>query len=141
MHKYLLIFALSSLFAQAPSMELPDNKKIAVQNTILTKVNDTTISVIDVKKKLDLMFYQNYSHLSHSNQARLQFYESGWRAALMQMIDNELILSDAAAKEVKQEAWNRKVDDSKGGKIAKKITENMAKSQKNPIEGPMDYTI
>lgn len=101
MYKYLFFFALSSLFAQMPAMDLADNKKIAVQNVLLAKVGDTTISVIDVKKKLDLLFHQNYAHLGHSSQARFQFYESGWRPTLMQMIDNELILADAAAREVK----------------------------------------
>jgi hypothetical protein len=101
MYLFLTLIALSSLFAQTQPAPLPDNKKIGVQNGILAKVNDTAFSVIDVKKKLDLLFYQNYSHLSHSNEARFQFYESGWRPALMQMIDNELILADAATREVK----------------------------------------
>jgi len=101
MYKWLFILTFSSLFSQISPIELSDNKKIAVQNIILAKVNDTTISVMDVKKKMDLLFYQNYPHLSHSNQARLQFYETGWRQALMQMIDNELILSDAATREIK----------------------------------------
>lgn len=101
MYKCVLLLSLSSLFAQLPPVEFSDNKKIAIQNEILAKVNGTSISVMDVKKKMDFLFYQNYSHLSHSTQARHQFYETGWRQALMQMIDNELMLSDAAAREVK----------------------------------------
>jgi hypothetical protein len=101
MYKYLFLLTLSSLFAQMPPMDFADNKKIAVQNTILAKVNETTFSVMDVKKKMDLLFRQNYAHLDHSAQARFQFYEMGWRATLMQMVDHELILSDAAAREIK----------------------------------------
>lgn len=101
MYKYLFILSLSSLLAQMPPMDFSDNKKIAIQNEILAKVNDTTISLIDVKKKMDFLFHQNYAHLNHSAQARFQFYEAGWRQTLMQMIDNELILADAADREVK----------------------------------------
>src|SRR3990167_11079476 len=75
--------------------------KIAVQNSILTKVNGKTISMMDVKKKMDMAFHQNYPHLTHSNPARVQFYEVAWKKTLMDMIDNELILSDATDKEIK----------------------------------------
>ena len=74
--------------------------KIAVQNSILTKVNGKTISMMDVKKKMDMAFHQNYPHLTHSNPARVQFYEVAWKKTLMDMIDNELILSDATDKEI-----------------------------------------
>ena len=101
MYKCFFVLALSSLIAQMPPALEHDNKKIAIDNMILTKVNDTTISVVDVNKKLDLLFHQNYPHLTHSSQALFQFYENGWRPTLMQMIDHELILSDAAAREIK----------------------------------------
>lgn len=77
------------------------HSKIAVQNRILAKINDKTISMIDVKKKLDLLFMQNYPQLADSAQARLQFYEAGWRTTLMQLIDIELMLFEASQKEVK----------------------------------------
>jgi hypothetical protein len=101
MLKYLL-FATLPLIAQMPPVDFADaNKKIAVQNGILAKVNGTTISMLDVKKKMDLFFHQHYSNLSHSNGARYQFYEKSWRPMLMEMIDNELIIADAIEKEVK----------------------------------------
>lgn len=86
--------------AQMPPVTFPDGQKIAVQNSILAKVNDATISMIDVKKQMDLVFHQHYSHLSDSSQARYQFYETSWRRVLMELVDNELILSDAADKEI-----------------------------------------
>jgi len=46
-------------------------------------------------------FYQHYPQLADSIQARYQFYETSWRRVLMEMIDHELILTDAADKEVK----------------------------------------
>jgi hypothetical protein len=91
----------SSLFAQFTMTGQPNAQKIAVQNSILAKVNGTTISMIDVKKKMDMLFHQHYAHLEESPQARFQFYETSWRRVLSEMIDNELILADASDKEVK----------------------------------------
>ena len=87
--------------AEAPMMGIPDYHKIGVQNSILAKVNGTSISMVDVKKKMDLLFHQNYPQLAQSSQAKYQFYEASWRHVLMEMIDNELILADAADKEIK----------------------------------------
>lgn len=87
--------------AANPFMEYSKEQKIAVQNAILAKVNGKTISMMDVKKKMDMVFHQNYPQLIDSSQARFQFYEASWRHVMMDMIDNELIISDATDKEVK----------------------------------------
>jgi len=92
----------SALFAQMPpAVDFSDDHKIAVHNTILAKVNGTTISMIDVKKKMDMAFHQHFSHLAGSSSARYQFYEASWRHVLMEMIDHQLILADAEEKEAK----------------------------------------
>lgn len=104
-----LFLASSTLCAQMSPQMAPttsplvygDSQKIAVQNSILAKVNGTTISMMDVKKRLDVLFYQNYPQFAGSNQARFQFYESSWRRLLTELIDNELILADATDREVK----------------------------------------
>jgi hypothetical protein len=98
---FLALLALNTLTAAVPMMDVTDNHKIGVQNSILAKVNGTTISMMDVKKKMDLLFHQNYPHLLNSSQARFQFYETSWRHVMMEMIDQELILADAADKEIK----------------------------------------
>ena len=98
---FLCLFLYSALSAELPSISYAGPHKIGVQNSILAKVNGTTISMMDVKKKMDMIFYQNYPHLSESSQARLQFYENSWRRILMEIIDNELILADAADREIK----------------------------------------
>lgn len=100
MYKFLL-FAVFPLIAQMPTVDFSEGKKIAFQNSILAKVNGTAISMLDVKKRMDMLFHQYYSNLSHSSTARYQFYEKSWRPILMEMIDNELILADAEEKEVK----------------------------------------
>lgn len=95
--KWYLLFAPILLLA-APMAKEP---KIAVQNSILTQVNGRTISMMDVKKQMDVHFHQNYPHLADSAQARCQFYEMSWRRFYMDMVDHELIIADALDKEIK----------------------------------------
>jgi hypothetical protein len=102
MNKILLALLLStSAIATQPAPNFSAESKIAMQNMILAKVNGRTFSVMDVKKKMDLLFYKNYPHLADSLQARAQYYQASWRPVLTEMIDNELILADAMAKELK----------------------------------------
>ncbi|MBS0624813.1 MAG: hypothetical protein JSS32_02040 [Verrucomicrobia bacterium] len=98
----LALLVSSSVFAATPPMMPMDrDHKIGIQNSILTQVNGNTISVMDVKKKLDVAFHHAYPSLADSNAARFQFYQNSWRHAFMEMIDNELILADAEEKEIK----------------------------------------
>ncbi len=96
-----LLLVFSAGLVASPLIDYGSNSKIAVQNSILAKVNGKTLSVMDVKKKMDLIFHQNYPQYIDSNQARFQFYEASWRQVLRDMIDNELIISDALDKEIK----------------------------------------
>lgn len=101
MKKIFFLSLLSTCFAASPMIDFSQDQKIAVQNTILAQVNGKTISMMDVKKKMDMIFHQNFSEYASSTQARLQFYEAQWRSVLMNLIDHELILSDASDKEIK----------------------------------------
>jgi hypothetical protein len=97
-----ILFSLVAFgLAANPFMDFSPNQRIAVQNAILAKVNGKTISMMDVKKKMDMIFHQSYPHLADSNQARLQFYEASWKRVVMDLIDHELIISDALDKEIK----------------------------------------
>lgn len=100
--KKILLFSILTvgLFAN-PYFDFSSNQKIAVQNSILARVNGKTISMMDVKKKMDLIFHQNYPDLIDSNQSRIQFYEASWKQVLTDLIDNELVISDAIDKEIK----------------------------------------
>jgi hypothetical protein len=102
MKKTFLLLSTTLTLAAAPfAPNFTNQPKIAVQNAILAQVNGKTISMMDVKKKMDMVFHQSYPQLIDSTQSRLQFYEASWRHVLMDLIDNELILADAADKEVK----------------------------------------
>ena len=102
----LLFFALSAnlpLFADEaapPLPALPEPQHILVDNRILAKINGKTISVIDVMKKMDVFLSRAYPQYANSKIARFQFYTAQWRNTLSQLIDNELILADAAGIEL-----------------------------------------
>jgi hypothetical protein len=83
----------------APAMEEPH--ELIIYNRILAKVNDKTISVMDVMKKMDLFLQKYYPQFAHSKLARYQFYSSQWREYLTQMIDQELMIADAEKLEIK----------------------------------------
>ncbi len=84
----------SALFAEM------NEPKISVQNRLLAKVNDQALSVVDVMKKMDLLMHQNYPQYADSPQARFQFYSTNWRHIFMEMVDTELMLSDAQEREI-----------------------------------------
>ena len=90
-----------SLMSAPTDIPYPDHLNITVQNTILAKVHTHPISMMDVKKKMDLVFHQFYPQLADSNQARFQFYTTGWKRVLTELIDQELILADAEDKGIK----------------------------------------
>lgn len=75
--------------------------ELVVYNRILAKVNDKTISVIDVMKRMDFFLQKHYPQLADSKAARYQFYSTQWRDYLTQMVDTELMIADAEKLEVK----------------------------------------
>lgn len=81
------------------SMEEPH--ELIVFNRILAKVNEKTISVVDVMKKMDLFLQKNYPQFFDSKAARYQFYSAQWKEYLNQMIDHELMIADAEKVELK----------------------------------------
>lgn len=74
--------------------------KIHVNNRILATVNGKPISVLDVMKKMDMIFYRNFPEYAGSTPARFQFYEANWEDVLRELIDKELVLADAEEKKI-----------------------------------------
>jgi hypothetical protein len=70
-------------------------RKIVVNNRILAKVNGKPISVLDIMKKMDMLFYRQYPEYAGNVEARNQFYTMYWKNALQECIDKELIMADA----------------------------------------------
>lgn len=68
---------------------------VIVNNRVLAKVNGRAISVIDLMKKMDLLFYKEYPQYTSIPEARYQFYQANWKSMLKELINKELILADA----------------------------------------------
>lgn len=69
--------------------------QITVNNRILAKANGKAISVVDLMKKMDMLFYRQFPQYTTSTQARYQFYLANWKYVLGELIDKELIVADA----------------------------------------------
>src|SRR6202035_4022048 len=63
--------------------------QILVNNRILAKVNGKAISVIDLMKKLDMLFYRQFPEYTSSMQARFQFYQANWKHVFQELLDKE----------------------------------------------------
>lgn len=94
---FLSFFTLFTVETQADSFLFGNDQDqhVVVNNRILAKVNGKAISVIDVMKKMDLLFYRQFPEYTSSEPARFQFYQINWKHVLDELIDKELILADA----------------------------------------------
>lgn len=84
-----------------PVPQIEQVHEIVVNNRILTKLNGKDISVLDVMKEMDVYLSRYYPQYMNSKTARFQFYSSQWFPTLQQMIDHELMVTDAETREVK----------------------------------------
>lgn len=104
MIRYLLLFLpLVLLAAPSDSLFMTDDShlRIVVNNRVLANVNGKPITVIDVMKRMDLLFLKQFPDYVNSVSARHQFYQANWKRILSELIDKELIIADA--KEIKME--------------------------------------
>ena len=85
-----IFFLFTSLHAEPSS--------IVVHNQVLAKVHGKVISVIDVMKKLDMLFYRQFPEHIHSQEAKYQFYTTYWKGVFNDLIDRELVIADAEEK-------------------------------------------
>lgn len=85
------------LYGQADPFLLAQEEKahIVINNRILARVNEKAISVVDLMKKLDILFYREFPQYTPSKVARFQFYQANWKDVLQELIDKELVLADA----------------------------------------------
>lgn len=77
-----------------------DNAHIEVNNRVLAYVNGKAITVIDVMKKMDMVFFKHFPEYTSSPHARFQYYQINWKGVLQELIDKELILADALENKV-----------------------------------------
>lgn len=75
-------------------------RKMQINNKVLVTVNGKSITVVDVMKKMDMIFYQQFREYSDSIEARHQFYSLQWKRVLQELIDKEIILADAVENQI-----------------------------------------
>lgn len=75
--------------------------QILIHNRVLAKVNQKPITVLDVMKKMDMVFYQQYPQYAGMPELRYQFYMVSWKQVLEELVDKEMIMADA--EEMKME--------------------------------------
>lgn len=103
MRRYITAFTLllAPCFAASVEEKTAVEHSIGINNRILARVNGKTISVMDVMKKMEIYLARSYPEAAKNPNARYQFFTANWRQTLSQLIDNELILADADAVQLK----------------------------------------
>lgn len=86
---------------QSGMMGPPENAEVIVLNRPLAKIHEKVISVMDVKKKMDLFIKENHPDLANIPVACYQYYSQNWRSVLQEMIHNELMIQEAEAIKLK----------------------------------------
>jgi hypothetical protein len=97
----LFLLPIFLLAADLPLVDFQSGAQVAVNNAILAQVQGHSISVVDVKKRLDLLLHDHYPQFEQSAEARFQYYSASWKNVLDELINQELILADAEEKEIK----------------------------------------
>ena len=106
--KKILLVALAS-FGLVQAADTPMNallknpqkaQQIITNNRPVARVNGKTFSLRDVVKKMDFFLQMQYPQVFQDKVALFQYYQNNWKQQLNEMINNELILADAAEKEV-----------------------------------------
>lgn len=85
-----LLFLVLHIFALYGTAERAD--EISAEMRPLIRVRDSVITVVDVMKKMDLVFYQQYPQYRSSVRHRLEFYQSSWMKALRDILERKVIM-------------------------------------------------
>lgn len=72
---------------------------VFAENRVLATVRDQIITVMDVMKKLDMIFYQQFPQYRNSPEAKYQFYNANWKHVLEELVDRQIVLSWAEEKQ------------------------------------------
>jgi hypothetical protein len=78
---------------------VPSKKTIAIDNRVLATVRGQIITVVDIMKKLDMLFYQQFPQYRGSTEAKFEFYKTNWRRVFEDLVDRQLVLAWAEDRE------------------------------------------
>lgn len=100
-HLFFFLIALTPLSAADSFLfGKGDAAHVEVNNRVLAYVNGKAITVMDVMKKMDMVFFKHFPEYTSSPHARYQYYLINWKSTLQELIDKELILADAVENKV-----------------------------------------
>jgi hypothetical protein len=85
---------------KTPDYFRDSRQQIEVTNWVLAQPNGHPVTVLDLAKKMEVMFRRQFPEFADSVQARFQFYNMAWRSTLDDVINNELMLADAEDRHV-----------------------------------------
>lgn len=86
----IVFFVLCCSFGWCGAVE--SHREISAEMRPLVRVRDSVITVVDVMKKMDLVFYQQYPQFRTSTEKRLEFYQNSWRQALQDLVERKVIM-------------------------------------------------
>lgn len=75
--------------------------EITIQNAVVANVMGKPITVLDLVKKMDRLLQVHYPDYIKSPEAKFQFYRASWRRILDDTVNTELMLLDAADRDMK----------------------------------------
>ncbi|MEZ5314897.1 MAG: hypothetical protein R3E91_01620 [Chlamydiales bacterium] len=75
-------------------------QNLVINNRVLVKIHGQPITVMDVVRKMDLIFYRQFPEIAASPNICYQFYVNSWEKVLEAVIDDYLIFADAEEKKV-----------------------------------------
>ena len=95
-----MIVALVMAVCSLALCDAPQNPRssIVVENRVLATVRDQIVTVFDVVKKMDMIFYQQFPQYRSTPEARYEFYRANWKRIFQELVDRQLILSMAEEK-------------------------------------------
>ena len=81
---------------------LKEKQEIVMQNRPLVKIHGKTISLLDVKKKMDFFLHEHYPETRTGPlSVKHSFYAQQWRRTLEELIENELMKMEAEELKIK----------------------------------------
>jgi hypothetical protein len=113
--------AASELFSSSPSHL--QSFELQVNHWVLAKPGGKPITVLDLAKRLEMVFYREFPQYANSPQFKYQFFRVNWRPVLDDMVNYQLILADAKEKnvEVNDGEVTKEMEESFGPNVVQTI--------------------
>ncbi|MFA6914839.1 MAG: peptidylprolyl isomerase [Parachlamydiales bacterium] len=107
---FALFTAVSCILSPTLVEALPDSSVLSssknpthvhYHNIVLAKVNNKAVTLYDVVKKLDMVFYRQFPQFKDLIEAKYQFYTINWKYVMNDLVEKELVLADGEENNIK----------------------------------------